>query len=131
MSQDHCFDGSYCIQWIQVRPIPIGMSAGGPDKSQLKRVDLWTNNVVEYAQSLLDDLCLPGAAQAHPGFITAGGDPAEGELELLSKWRYVVRLAQWHYSEGLLHRTQVIDWALKQLQVGTPYCSYLFCHMVL
>jgi hypothetical protein len=116
VSQDHCFDGSYCIQWIQVRSIPIGMSAGGPDKSQLKRVDLWTNNVVEYAQSLLDDLCLPGAVQAHPGFITAGGDPAEGEQELLSKWRYVVRLAQWHYSEGLLHRTQVIDWALKQLQ---------------
>jgi hypothetical protein len=107
------------------------MSAGGPDKSQLKRVDLWTNNVVEYAQSLLDDLCLPGAVQAHPGFITAGGDPAEGEQELLSKWRYVVRLAQWHYSEGLLHRTQVIDWALKQLQVGTAYCSYLYCHMVL
>lgn len=101
----------------------IGMSAGGPDKSQSKRVDLWTKNVLEYAQSLLDDVCQPGSAlQSHSQLMFAGRDSADGEPDVLEKWHYVVSLAHWHYSEGLLHRTQVVDWALKQLQV-TYSCS--------
>jgi hypothetical protein len=110
--------------------MPIGMSAVGPDKSQLKRVELWTSNLLDYAQSLLDEMCMLGASQAHPGIVVAGGDLTEGQLEVLTKWRYLVCLTQWHYSEGLLHRTQVTDWVLKQLQVGIAQYSCMCCHLM-
>ncbi|XP_024364387.1 mediator of RNA polymerase II transcription subunit 12 [Physcomitrium patens] len=101
----------------QVKPMSIGMSAGGPDKSQSKRVELWTKNVLEYTQSLLDDLCQTGGASgSHSQILSVRGDSVENEPDLLAKWRYIVGLAQWHYTEGLLNRTQVVDWALKQLQ---------------
>ena len=108
----------------------IGMSAGGPDKSQSKRVELWTKNVLDYTQWLLDDLCQPGGASgAQSQILSTSGTSVEREPDVLTKWRYVVRLAQWHYTEGLLNRTQVVDWALKQLQVqefrvrSSSFCS--------
>ncbi|BFI43571.1 hypothetical protein MPTK2_Ug00450 [Marchantia polymorpha subsp. ruderalis] len=108
----------------QVRPLSIGMSAGGPDKSQAKRVELWTKDVLEYAQTLLDELTSTHTAAVssrQSPKLQQGGDNAQqttdsGESEAQLKWRYLVRLAQWHHSEGLLHRAQVVDWALKQLQ---------------
>lgn len=101
------------------------MSAGGPDKSQAKRVELWTKDVLEYAQTLLDELTSTHTAAVssrQSPKLQQGGDNAQqttdsGESEAQLKWRYLVRLAQWHHSEGLLHRAQVVDWALKQLQV--------------
>jgi hypothetical protein len=91
----------------------IGMSAGGPDKSQSKRVELWTKNVLDYTQWLLDDLCQPGGPSgAQSQILSTSGATVEREPDVLTKWRYVVRLA-----EGLLNRTQVVDWALRQLQV--------------
>ncbi|BBN20580.1 hypothetical protein Mp_Vg00710 [Marchantia polymorpha subsp. ruderalis] len=108
----------------QVRPLSIGMSAGGPDKSQAKRVELWTKDVLEYAQSLLDEFCTIQAASItsrHSPKPVHGSDVGQsstevGESELQVKWRYLLRLAHWHHSEGLLHRVQLVDWALKQLQ---------------
>ncbi|XP_024382046.1 mediator of RNA polymerase II transcription subunit 12 isoform X2 [Physcomitrium patens] len=101
----------------QVKPMSIGMSAGGPDKSQSKRVDLWTKNVLEYIQTLLDDLCQAGGASgSRSQVLPTRSALVEKEPDVLTKWRYVVRLAQWHYTEGLLNRTQVVDWTLKQLQ---------------
>lgn len=101
----------------QVKPMSIGMSAGGPDKSQSKRVELWTKNVLDYTQWLLDDLCQPGGPSgAQSQILSTSGATVEREPDVLTKWRYVVRLAQWHYTEGLLNRTQVVDWALRQLQ---------------
>ncbi|CAM6106401.1 unnamed protein product [Calypogeia fissa] len=108
----------------QVRPMSIGMSAGGPDKSQSKRVELWTKDVLEYAQSVLEEFCNASRQSSTSLYTTnqqqqAGG--GEGgrdgaEVDLQAKWRYMVRLAQWHHSEGLIHRTQLVDWVLKQLQ---------------
>ncbi|XP_073393567.1 mediator of RNA polymerase II transcription subunit 12 [Physcomitrium patens] len=107
----------FSLVYFQVKPMSIGMSAGGPDKSQSKRVGLWTKNVLEYTQSLLDDLCQTGGASgSHSQILSVRGDSVENEPDLLAKWRYIVSLEQWHYIEGLLNRTQVVDWALKQLQ---------------
>lgn len=109
----------------------IGMSAGGPDKSQSKRVDLWTKNVLEYIQTLLDDLCQAGGASgSRSQVLPTRSALVEKEPDVLTKWRYVVRLAQWHYTEGLLNRTQVVDWTLKQLQVELSILSTSFCNMV-
>lgn len=106
------------LNHVQVKPMSIGMSAGGPDKSQSKRVELWTKNVLDYTQWLLDDLCQSGGTSgAQSQNMSSSGASVEREPDVLTKWRYVVRLAQWHYTEGLLNRTQVVDWALKQLQV--------------
>ncbi|KAL3675105.1 hypothetical protein R1sor_025053 [Riccia sorocarpa] len=103
----------------QVRPLSIGISSGGPDKSQTKRLELWTKEVLEYAQTLLDECCSshPTSISSHKqGADAAQGSSDNGELELQVKWRYFIRLVQWQLSEGLLHRQQFVDWSLKQLQ---------------
>ncbi|KAJ0818282.1 hypothetical protein HanLR1_Chr00c0367g0745031 [Helianthus annuus] len=41
-------------------------------------------------------------------------DPEEPSLHF--KWWYVVRIIQWHYAEGLLLPSLIIDWLLNQLQ---------------
>ncbi|KAJ7529621.1 hypothetical protein O6H91_15G058800 [Diphasiastrum complanatum] len=106
----------------QIRPASIGMAAGGVDKSQTKRLDLWTKDFLEYAQSLLDEVFQNGgAATGSCGMSSQGGESAQGhsdaaELDMHAKWRYIMRLLQWHCAEGLLARSQVVDWALRQIQ---------------
>lgn len=103
------------------------------DKTQLTRTELWTKDVIEYLQHLLEEFLsrnnlhpLPHSRDrlTHIGYTGSmqHKDPASIVLEneerdLHSKWWYVVRLMQWHQAEGLLLPTLVIDWVLKQLQV--------------
>ncbi|KAE8693830.1 Mediator of RNA polymerase II transcription subunit 12 [Hibiscus syriacus] len=109
------------------------ISSGAPDKSQLLRTELWTKDVMDYLQYLLDDFfsrnnshsaqhgrdrlpqmvytgSLHHRSDLAPA-ITKGGEPT-----LHFKWLYVVRLLQWHNAEGLVHPSLIIDWVLNQLQ---------------
>lgn len=127
---------SWCIKVLylnQVRPLSIGMSSGGGDKSQQKRVEMWTKDVLEYMQLLLDEqsqhgdtgfgafgrenctlLPLSSTSQQASEFTQGSLDVEDPPLQ--KKWHYMLQLLLLHFSEGLLHRTQVIDWLLKQLQ---------------
>lgn len=116
----------------QVRP-PIGMSAGGQDKTQAKRMDLWTKDVIDYLQCILDESCqndgtvstlynrespqmLLGSSGQHQGGDSSQTTTDSEEPSLYIKWCYMVRILYWHYAEGLLQRPQVIEWVLSQLQ---------------
>lgn len=127
---------TWCIKILylnQVRPLSIGMSSGGGDKSQQKRVELWTKDVLEYMQFLLDEkvqhgetgfaglgrdnyalLPLSGTAQQANNFTQGNVEPEDPPLQ--KKWHYMLQILLLHFSEGLLNRAQVIDWVLKQLQ---------------
>ncbi|KAL4191508.1 hypothetical protein AMTRI_Chr07g30320 [Amborella trichopoda] len=114
----------------QVRPVP----SGGPDKTQSNRTELWTKDVIDYLQHLLYEFLhnegshsvphsrdhspqtqLLGTGQHHGGdsiqVISDGEEPA-----LQFKWWYMVQIIQWHYAEGLLLPSQIIEWVLSQLQ---------------
>jgi len=54
-----CPDFSLSISCVilQVRPLSSGMSVGGQDKAQEKRVELWTKVVIDYLQCILDECC--------------------------------------------------------------------------
>ncbi|MCO5604960.1 hypothetical protein L7F22_059135 [Adiantum nelumboides] len=127
---------TWCIKILylnQVRPLSIGMSSGGGDKSQQKRVELWTKDVLEYMQSLLDDkvqhgetglvalgrencALLPLSGTSQPANDFTQGSAELEDPPLHRKWHYMLQILLLHFSEGLLNRTQVIDWVLKQLQ---------------
>lgn len=110
---------------MKVRPTSTGVSSGAPDRTQL-----WTKDVIEYLQYLLDEYTstsIPyGRDQSPQTHVVSsvqhkvGSLPviAEGEEPTLQfKWRYMVRLLQWHQAEGLLLYSPIIEWALTQLQV--------------
>ncbi|CAM8945288.1 unnamed protein product [Rhodiola kirilowii] len=113
----------------QVRPSALS-TFGTPDKAQLSRSELWTKDIIDYLQYILDEvfykissrsalhgrerLSMMYAASAH-----YKGDKVAIEGDGLSfhfKWSYVVRLLQWHHSEGLLLPSLIIDWILSQLE---------------
>ncbi|XP_021673940.2 mediator of RNA polymerase II transcription subunit 12 isoform X2 [Hevea brasiliensis] len=117
----------------QVRPSSASISSGTPDKTQLSRAEVWTKDVVEYLQILLDEFfsrnnsySAPHTKARSPQMLYAGSvqhrsDPApvfiDGEEPSLHfKWWYVVRLLHWHHAEGLLLPSVIIDWVLSQLQ---------------
>ncbi|KAJ8900527.1 hypothetical protein K2173_025304 [Erythroxylum novogranatense] len=115
----------------QVRPSSTGISSGALDKTQVSRTELWTKDVVEYLQYLLDEFLsrnnshsVPHARSSHmvySGSILSKSDPSSMALDteepsLHFKWWYVVRLLHWHYAEGLLLPSVIIDWVLNQLQ---------------
>ncbi|KAF2315304.1 hypothetical protein GH714_038774 [Hevea brasiliensis] len=117
----------------QVRPSSASISSGTPDKTQLSRTEVWTKDVIEYLQILLDEFfsrnnsySAPHTKARSPQMLYAGSvqhrsDPApvfiDGEEPSLHfKWWYVVRLLHWHHAEGLLLPTVIIDWVLSQLQ---------------
>ncbi|EEF50532.1 mediator of RNA polymerase II transcription subunit 12 [Ricinus communis] len=117
----------------QVRPSSASISSGTPDKTQLSRTELWTKDVIEYLQILLDEFFSRNNSHSalhtrdrSPQMLYAGSvqyrsDPAtfsiDGEEPSLHfKWWYVVRLLHWHHSEGLLLPSIIIDWVLSQLQ---------------
>ncbi|KAG8663818.1 mediator of RNA polymerase II transcription subunit 12 isoform X2 [Manihot esculenta] len=117
----------------QVRPSSAGISPGTPDKTQLSRTELWTKDVIEYLQMLLDEFFSRSNSQSashsrdrSPQMLYAGSvqhrsDPEpvfiDGEEpSLYFRWWYVVRLLHWHHAEGLLLPSVIIDWVLSQLQ---------------
>ncbi|KAL4352304.1 hypothetical protein GQ457_06G032040 [Hibiscus cannabinus] len=116
----------------QVRP-GSAISSGAPDKSQLSRTELWTKDVIDYLQCLLDEFFSRNNSHSaqhgrdrltqmvYPGSLHRRNDLApaiiDGEEPALHfKWWYVVRLLQWHHAEGLVLPSLIIDWVLNQLQ---------------
>ncbi|KAL8263474.1 hypothetical protein R6Q59_021604 [Mikania micrantha] len=117
----------------QVRPGSSTTSSGPFDKTWFSRSDQWTKDVIEYLQYLLDEFVsrnnshsTPHVKDRSPQFAYGGSlqhmnDPvlaiADGEEPSLHfKWWYVIRIIQWHYAEGLLVPSLIIDWVLNQLQ---------------
>uniref|UniRef100_A0A2P2LZB7 Uncharacterized protein MANES_05G034300 n=4 Tax=Rhizophora mucronata TaxID=61149 RepID=A0A2P2LZB7_RHIMU len=117
----------------QVRPTSASMSSGTLDKSQVSRTELWTKDVIEYLQYLLDEFLYRNTTRAAPhsrdrsshllysGLVqhrsNASSVPLDGEEPSLHfKWGYVVRLVHWHHAEGLLLPSAIIDWVIIQLQ---------------
>ncbi|ONK55508.1 uncharacterized protein A4U43_UnF2100 [Asparagus officinalis] len=100
----------------QVRPATTSVSSGTPDKAQFARSELWTKDVIEYMGQLLDDIFPKDglSAQHRPDSASAIYDVEEPSLQF--KWWYMVRLLNWHYAEGLLLPSVIIEWVLNQLQ---------------
>nr|XP_029117323.1 mediator of RNA polymerase II transcription subunit 12 isoform X2 [Elaeis guineensis] len=114
----------------QVRPASTSVSSGPSDKTQL-----WTKDVIDYLQQLLDEFFskdgsfapIPSRDQSSQGLIAGPGPvqhksdsvpatPDAEEPSLPFKWWYMVQLLRWHYAEGLLRPSLVIEWVLNQLQ---------------
>lgn len=117
----------------QVRPQSTGLSTGGQDKTQAKRVEFWTKDVIDYLQCILDECCqndgtvstlynrespqmVLGSSGQHQGGDSSQATSDSEEPSLYIKWSYMVRILHWHYAEGLLQRPQVIEWVLAQFQ---------------
>ncbi|KAJ0250023.1 hypothetical protein HA466_0142350 [Hirschfeldia incana] len=116
----------------QVRPSTAAISAGTPDKTQNSRCEQWTKDVIEYLQYLLDELLSRNSSypsqqtrDKSPQMLYAGSlqknSPSSASLygeetSLHFKWRYMVRLLQWHHTEGLLFPNLIVDWVLRLLQ---------------
>ncbi|KAJ6843119.1 mediator of RNA polymerase II transcription subunit 12-like [Iris pallida] len=121
------------LNQVHGRPSSTSVSSGTPDKVQFTRTDLWTKDVIEYLQQLLDDIfskdgfTVPSSGRDH-SLPTAmlgqaqqriDSSPAIHDVEepsLQFKWWYMVRLLHWHYTEGLLLPSLIIEWVLNQLQ---------------
>ncbi|KAL2335974.1 hypothetical protein Fmac_010420 [Flemingia macrophylla] len=117
----------------QVRPGSISISSGTADKIQLSRSDVWTKDVINYLQTLLDEYLSKNASHSashgrerSPQMPYTGSIQNKNDLSLSAcdgegpslhfRWWYIVRLLQWHHAEGLLHPSLVIDWVFNQLQ---------------
>ncbi|KAG4400501.1 hypothetical protein AAZX31_07G067700 [Glycine max] len=117
----------------QVRPGSVGISSGAADKIQLSRSDVWTKDVINYLQTLVDEFLSKNALHSashgrerspqmsYTGSLQNKNDPllsvSDGEGPSLHfRWWYIVRLLQWNHAEGLLHPSLVIDWVFNQLQ---------------
>lgn len=116
----------------QVRPAVTSVSSG-PDKAQFARAELWTKDVIEYLQHLVDEFfskdgafaAIPSRDQSSPSMLAGvpqhGSDSISSTLDvdepsLQFKWSYMVRLLHWHFAEGLLVPSFVVEWVLNQLQ---------------
>ncbi|CAM0148939.1 unnamed protein product [Urochloa decumbens] len=114
----------------QARPTQNSVSAGASDN---QRSNQWTKDVVEYLQQILDEFCtkegnvVPFRDQSSPGLTAvtnqikmkteASPGFGDGEEPLVHfKWRYMVRLIQWHLTEELLVPSVLIEWLSNQLQ---------------
>ncbi|MED6168091.1 Mediator of RNA polymerase II transcription subunit 12 [Stylosanthes scabra] len=116
-----------------VRPGSANTSSGTADKVQSSCSELWTNDVIAYLQTLVDEFFSKNTSNAAPhsherspqmsytGSVQHKNDQLSyvsdrEEPSLHFRWWYIVRLLQWHHAEGLLLPSPVIDWVLLQLQ---------------
>ncbi|KAJ1408629.1 Mediator complex, subunit Med12 [Sesbania bispinosa] len=116
-----------------VRPGSANIPSGTNDKTQLSCSELWTKDVIEYLQTLLDEFFSKNTSHSTPHSrdrppqmpytaslqyrsdqLLSVSDGEEPSLHF--RWWYIVRLLQWHHAEGLLLPSLVIDWVLHQLQ---------------
>ncbi|XP_047307150.1 mediator of RNA polymerase II transcription subunit 12 [Impatiens glandulifera] len=114
----------------QVRPVSSS-SSGVPDRTQVTRSEQWTKDLIEYLQFLLDDILRSSHSgapvrdrslhSAYSGKLQQKNEPVSAILDgeepsLHFKWWYMVRIIQWHFAEGMLLPSFIIDWVLNQLQ---------------
>ncbi|CAA2935046.1 mediator of RNA polymerase II transcription subunit 12 [Olea europaea subsp. europaea] len=117
----------------QVRPGSSSSSSGAHDKTQFSRSELWTKDIIDYLQYLLDEFVIRNNSRSslhirdrssqmvYAGSMLAKGDQlsaatdGEGPSPYF-KWWYVVRIIQWQHAEGLLIPSLIIEWFLSQLQ---------------
>lgn len=119
---------------LQIRPGSSSVSSGSPDRIQLSRTEIWTKDVTDFLQCLLDELFSRNNSHSIPqnrertqhmlysGSVQQKSDPASLALDseepsLHFKWWYGVRILHWHHAEGLILSSQVIDWVFLQFQV--------------
>ncbi|KAF9668966.1 hypothetical protein SADUNF_Sadunf14G0058400 [Salix dunnii] len=135
----------------QVRPSSTSISSGTSDKTQLSRTELWTKDVVDYLQSLLDEYLSRNNPHSAPhsrdrsqqmlytGPVQHSSEPASAVIDgeepsLHFKWWYMARLLHWHHAEGLLLPSVIIDWVLSQLQITSTQLGFMafggFCALV-
>ncbi|KAG0452730.1 hypothetical protein HPP92_025394 [Vanilla planifolia] len=116
----------------QVRPVSSSVSSSTQDKAQFSRTELWTKDIVEYLQQLMDEYFSKDGSvapvsirdQPSPSLLSSSAHKIDSgvltsDMEdpcLHSKWWYMVHLLHWNYSEGLLLPSVVIEWVLSQLQ---------------
>ncbi|EXC06808.1 Putative mediator of RNA polymerase II transcription subunit 12 [Morus notabilis] len=117
----------------QVRPGSVNISSGTSDKAQLSRTELWTKDVIDYLQHLLDEFFAKNHSHStshsrdrstqflYAGSVHQRSDPVSAGLDIEDsslhfKWWYMMRLLQWHYADGLILPSLIIDWVLRQLQ---------------
>ncbi|KNA19836.1 hypothetical protein SOVF_057910 [Spinacia oleracea] len=117
----------------QIRPGSSSVSSGSPDRIQLSRTEIWTKDVTDFLQCLLDELFSRNNSHSIPqnrertqhmlysGSVQQKSDPASLALDseepsLHFKWWYGVRILHWHHAEGLILSSQVIDWVFLQFQ---------------
>lgn len=116
----------------QVRHGSANSVSGAPDKIQLSRTELWTKDIIDYLQHLLDEFFSTNNSHStqynrdqspqtlYSGSLQQRSDPAavinSEEPSLHFKWWYMVRLVQWHHAEGLLLPSYIIEWVLNQLK---------------
>ncbi|KAI0513803.1 hypothetical protein KFK09_009833 [Dendrobium nobile] len=124
----------------QIRPASTSISSGAQDKAHLSRTELWTKDVVEYLQQLLDEyLSKEGSVapassrdQSSPSLLSGSAQKVDSggaasdveEPSFSSKWWYMVHLLHWNYSEGLILSSVVVEWVLNQLQEKDSVDAY-------
>lgn len=134
------------VVYFQVRHGSANSLSGAQDKIQLSRTEIWTKDVIDYLQHLLDEFFSrnnPHSTQysrdrspqtLYTGSLQQRSDPAavinSEEPSLHFKWWYMVRLVQWHLAEGLLLPSYIIEWVLNQLKVNFR-CAVLIISFLL
>ncbi|KAK8964492.1 Mediator of RNA polymerase II transcription subunit 12 [Platanthera guangdongensis] len=124
----------------QIRPVSTSISSSSQDKPHFTRTELWTKDVVEYLQQLLDEYFSKDGSiapvssrdQSSPSLLSSAGQRIDTtgvtsdveEPSLLAKWWYMVHLLHWNYSEGLILPSVLVEWVLNQLQEKVSADAY-------
>ncbi|KAL6565943.1 hypothetical protein OROHE_004998 [Orobanche hederae] len=117
----------------QVRAASSNSSSSYHEKTQFSRSELWTKDVIEYLQYLLNEFMTRNASHStlhirdrsskmvYTGSMHKRSDSFSPVMDreepsLHTKWWYVVRIIHWHYAEGLVVPSLIIDWVFNELQ---------------
>lgn len=117
----------------QIRPASTNPSSGSHEKTHLSRSELWTKDIIEYLQYLLDEFMTRNISHStlrvrdrslQIGYGNSAQQKSDSfsmamdgeEPSLYNKWWYMARIIHWHHAEGILVPSLIIDWVLNQLQ---------------
>jgi hypothetical protein len=106
------------IELYRFRPGSAAISFGTADKIQLSRTEVWTKDVIHYLQTLFDEFFSKNTSHStlhnrerspqmpYAGTLLHKSDPLLSvsggeEPSIHFRWRYIVRLLQWHHAEGI------------------------------
>ncbi|KAK3281933.1 hypothetical protein CYMTET_10305 [Cymbomonas tetramitiformis] len=119
----------YCVPIVRagwyIKVIYLNAHKG--ERQQENRSRVWTRELEEHMNQLLDQLMRPAAGTApNPAPRAAGassgveGSPGEAEVsdarDLAGQWKYITELAQWSHHEGLLDRRIHVEWLLTKFK---------------
>ncbi|KXS18667.1 hypothetical protein M427DRAFT_95991 [Gonapodya prolifera JEL478] len=102
-----------------VKMVTVAESVSQKSKEKETNTTEWTRVVENSLQRFLADLSPPAPRPSANTDAPGLASPAQARTTFITKWKYLLKLARYHFVENLVDQKEFLQWILRQIRSAT------------